>query len=303
MKEVGACLQNGRVPSSKCKNLSKNVEILVDVYWQGDKTVLPTLLRVPPLIWPGDFYSTALIADSETFLTNLSLLPEKNRQSIALNIAGSYFGVTLPRFDAIRSALKNVPQSSANYHLAQMCLLTLETENASLLINYFPPGTFSGSAQLNMHWFSRDLHLLGEKPLWPPASSNATVYRITVLPAFHGPQSAILNVSPNGTAQIRFHALLGPDSQQLSTDTRAITAQQVTGFTTKLNPAQFWQSPTELTRNGLGLDGADYIFECVRDGTYHVVVRWCPGATKQEPFADVAQQLFDLSGHAFKLGC
>jgi hypothetical protein len=304
MKEVGACLRRGRVPSRECKNIDKNAKELVDAYWQGDKSVLPLLLRVRFYVTLGDFYSAVLIADSDTFLTDLSLLPEKDQREIALNIAGGDWGVTPTRFDAIRSTLRNVPQSSPNYQLARLCLLTLKRENAALLINFFPPQTFSGpSGKLMAHWFSRDLHLLREEPLWPPASASTRIYRITILPAFFAPESATLTTLPDGRGRITFNTLVSKTNPQLSTDARSISSQQVADFTSTLNRAQFWQSPTEVQSRGMGIDGAEYIFEGVHDGEYHVVLRWCPGVRREKPFTDMANQLFRLSSHPLKVGC
>ena len=220
LKEIKACLHRNYVPSRECKNLNENVQTLVDVYWQGDTTVLPILLRFTYL---DDFYSTALIADPNNFLATVSQLPEPNQHVVALSVAGGTYGVTSTRFEAIRSTLLDVPHSSPNYQLARTCLLTLETQNASLLVDYFPPQTFTGRASdLRVHWFSRELYLLEEKPMWPPASADARIYRITVLPAFSAPVSVTVSVLPDGAGQTTFRTL---DSQgQQSTADDKLTA-------------------------------------------------------------------------------
>jgi hypothetical protein len=304
VKEVEACLSRGRVPSRECKNIDKNARILVEAYWHGDKTVLPLLLRVRIFTHLTDFYSAALLTDSETFLADLSLLPEKQQRTIALDISGRVFGLTSDRFEAIRSTLQSVPQASPNYQLAHMCLLTLESENASLLVNYFPPQIFAGrAAYLEVHAFSSGLYALQAKPMWPPASSSATIYRVTIFPAFLVPESVALTVLPDGSGQVSFHALASKTSLQLNSDARTITAQQVADFAAALDSAQFWQEPTERQYRDMGMDGAEYLFEGVQTGAYHVVLRWCPGARKETSFTDIAQKLFDLSDHPLKGGC
>jgi hypothetical protein len=296
LKGIEACLRRNEVSSKECKGLNKDVQTLVDVYRQGDKTVLPTLLRFTYLC---DFFGEALIGDPEGFLSAVSHLSEREQQAVEAGVAGGMFGVAQPRFEAIRMTLTGVPDSSPNYQLARTCLVTLEMENASLLVNYFPPQTFTGrSGDFEVHWFSRELYALQEKPLWLLTSENERIYRITVLPAFSTPESATLTVSPDGTGNVRFRAT---DSrrQHLDADTtRAISAQQVVDFTVILNRIQYWQLPTELPQ--MGLDGAEWILEGVQDGRYHIVLRWCPGKT---PFGEAGRGLFHLAGQKSRGVC
>jgi hypothetical protein len=170
-----------------CRGLRKNVQTLVDIYRQGDRTVLPVLLRLR-LTYLSDFYGEALVGDPDGFLSVASHLSEAEQHGVAIGIAGGMFGLQRPRFEAVRAVLTTVQDLSPNYTLARMCLVTLEAENASSLVNYFPPQTFTGrGGDFKTHWFSRELNGLEEKPLWPPASGNERVYRLTVLPAFSGP--------------------------------------------------------------------------------------------------------------------
>lgn len=55
------------------------------------------------------------------------------------------------------------------------------------------------------------------------------------------------------------------------------SSQQATDFANTLNRVQFWEQPTNATQAGYNLDGAEFVLEGVRDGRYHIVVRWCPG--------------------------
>lgn len=296
LQGIEACLRRNWVPSRECKNFNKDIETLAEVYRQGDKSVLPTLLQFAYLT---DFLGEALINDPDAFLTAVSQLPEQNQQKVATRLAGRMFGVTRARFDAIRATLMQVADSSPNYQLARLCLSTLETENASYLVNYFPPQTFTGRFQV--HWFSRELYALGEKPLWPPISDTDRAYRITVLPAFLPPESVALTVMPDGSGQIEFRTT---DSQRYRLDsrsTRSIDPQQVADFTAALNLIQFWQLPTECPQRGVAImGGTEWILEGVQDGKYQIVVRTCPGTM---PFGEAAQKLFDLSGHKSRGGC
>jgi hypothetical protein len=240
-----------------------------------------------------DFFGEALVGDPEGFLSAVSHLPEPDQHAVARGIAGGMLGLLRPRFEAVRATLTAVPDSSPNYQLARTCLLTLETNNASFLVNYFPPQTFTGRTDdFQTRWFSRELYALEEKPLWPPASGSERTYRITVLPAFTVPESATLTVLADGSGQIKFRATDGRHEHLSVESASTISSQQVADFTALLNRVQFWQMPTE-SRQG-GLDGAEWILEGVQDGSYHIVHRWCPGKT---PFGEAGRSLFDLAGH------
>jgi hypothetical protein len=251
-----------------CKNLNKNVAILVDIYRGGDKSVLPTLLRFTYLT---DFYDEALISDPETFLTTVSHLPEKDRMAVLEGIAGLDGLATRQRFEAVRTTLMRVPDSSPNHQLAQNSLLTFDARNASFLVNYFPPDTFTGpSGGFEARWFSRELYALQEKALWPPSSENERTYRVIVFPALTFPRSVTLTAMPDGTGQVRFREA-DASRYYLNVDTaHTITAQQTTGFTHSLDRIQFWQLPTNVQQHGL--DGAEFVLEGVQDGRYHVVI-------------------------------
>ena len=294
-KEIQACLRRNEVSSRLCKNLNKNVAILMDIYRGGDKSVLPTLLRFTYLT---EFYDEALISDPETFLTTVSHLPEKDRMAVQEGIAGWNGVATRQRFEAVRTTLMRVPDSSPNHQLAQNSLLTFDTRNASFLVNYFPPDTFAGpSGSFETRWFSRELYALQEKALWPPSSENERTYRVTVFPAFAFPTSVTLTVMPDGTGQVRFRET-DASRYHLNADTTfTITAQQATDFTNSLDHIQFWQLPTTVQQRGL--DGAEFVLEGVHDGRYHVVIRWCPGNT---PFGKTVRDLFHLADTKFS-GC
>jgi hypothetical protein len=296
LKGIQVCLKRNEVSSRACKNMNKDIETLMDVYRKGDKSVLPTLLRFTYL---SDFYDDALIADADGFLSTVMHLPEQNRLAVADGIAGGLGGLLRPRFDVVRATLMAVPDSSPNYQLAQTCVRTLETVNAALLVNYFPPQTFTGPAgDFQVRWYSRDLYALEEKPLWPVAGGNERIYRITVLAAFSGPETVILRVLADGSGQIKFRtADLSNPHPGISKES-TVNPERITEFTSKLDHLQFWQLPAEVPQRGY--DGAEWILEVVQDGKYHVVLRWCPGKT---PFGEVARDLFKLAGQKSKGSC
>ncbi|HEX3092059.1 MAG TPA: hypothetical protein VHW72_05510 [Candidatus Angelobacter sp.] len=303
VRKIDACLRRNEVSSRHCKKLNQNVQVLVDAYRGGDKSVLPVLLKFTYLT---EFYDEALLNDPDGFLAAVNQLPEKARKEVAIGVAGGYFRrLTEPRFAALRALLTGVPQSSPIKSVAQECLQQLETNNASLFLNYFPPQTFTGrTADFQTFWYSRDLYALGEQPLWSPVSSGVT-YRFTHLGTFTGPKSATLTVLPDGTGTVTIKALNPSRDKQEMDESRAVSAEQVSRFLSTLAKADYWNVPTELPARGL--DGAEWILEGRQSGQYHVVVRWCPGTGPRDPevlaFADAARLLLEFSGHKYKGGC
>ena len=292
LKEVAACLKRDAAPGRECKNINKNLQTLIDVYQQGDKSVLPTLLQ---FTYPRNFLGDSLVDDTEGFLSAVSNLPELNQRAVAFGMAGRPFGLERPRFEKIRATLISIPDSSPNYSLARTCLRALENVNAALIENYFPPQIFGDPTVQSL---SMNLHALEQRPLWTSVSDTEGTYRITKLPAFAGAQSVTLTVLADGSGQVRFRAT-DSDHQNLTVDTAStINAQEVSDFTSSFNQIEFWKQPAELTQKGY--DGADWILEAAQNGKYHVVLRWCPGKT---PFGAVGRSLFELAGHKMAGGC
>jgi hypothetical protein len=280
--------------------LNRDIETLIDVYQKGDKSVLSTLLKFTYLT---GFYGDAITSDPDGFLNAVSRLSYGEQRAVAVGIAGPNFGLPRARFDAVRATLMNVPDSSSNYELARTFLRAVEAENASFLVNYFPPQTFTGrAADFQVHWFSREFYILENEPLWPPAPGSGRNYRVTVLPAFVAPECITMTVMPDGTGQLQFRTM-DLRNHSLNVDkVHTVSPQQAAGFAATLNRIQFWQMPPELPPDPrhVVFDGTEWILEGVQNGSYHVIVRECPGKTS---FAETAGKLFDLSGRKSKGGC
>lgn len=295
-RRIEACLKRNEVSSRQCKNVNKNLQTLTEVYWQGDKTVLPLLLRFTYLT---NFFADALVSDPDGFLTAVSQLSEPERQNVASGIAGAVYGISQPRFEAVRTTLMRVSASSPHYEVARLCLSSLEVENAYLLVHYFPPRESGGPSANFVPWFSRDLYALKEKPLWPPSPESDQTYRVTVFPAFTVPRSVTLTLMPDGTGEVRFRTTDRARYHLTTNTTLTISSQQVTDFANTLNRAQFWEQPTNATQAGYNFDGAEFILEGVRDGRYHIVVRWCPG---KSAFGEAVRGLLGFGDPTFG-GC
>jgi hypothetical protein len=267
--------------------------------------VLPTLLHFTYLT---DFYDEALLSDPEGFLAAVKGLPEKEQRQVADGIAGGPFRpVAKVRFEALRALLTGIPESSPTSHVAQVCLKSLETNNASLFLSYFPPQTFTTrAANFQIFWYSRDLYSMGEKPLWPPSSSPLqTTFRFTHLGAFTGPKVVTLAVLPDAASSVRIKAMNVSHDALETDDSVPVTPEKIARFSTALAKADFWNmQPDEPSR---GLDGAEWILEGVQDGKYHIVARWCPATESDSPqalaFADAARLLFEFAGQKYRDDC
>lgn len=298
VEKVNACLKRNEVASRECRKLNKNVDTLVQVYKNGDKTVLPLLFKFTYL---GDFFDYALLSDPNGFLSEMKLLPERERQTVAVSIAGGLVRkLTKAQFEELRDLLKSIPVDDPNAEIAQQSLEALETNNASLFLNYFPAGAFSSRAgEFQVRWYSRELYSLGEKPLIPVSNNDDVTYRFTYIGAFTGPKCLRLSLSPDGSATLRVSTLRGDAGKPIS-DTKVVPAEEVAKFLNKLQEAQFWQMPEEGSSRGF--DGAEWILEGVQKDEYHIAVRWCPGsypkheAAQDRVFAEAARVLLKLAG-------
>ena len=56
--------------------------------------------------------------------------------------------------------------------------------------------------------------------------------------------------------------------------TRTLTSEQTSWFLGKIEAHNFWKLPS--IQEDRGVDGAQWIIEGVRNGTYHIVDRWSP---------------------------
>lgn len=303
---IKTCIHRNEVSSRECKHLNQDVQTLVEVYRGGDKSVLPTLLRFTYLT---DFYDEALLSDPDGFLSAMAQLPAKDQQAVAAGLAGGEMFRLIhqvDRFKAIRELLTRVPDGSPTKGVAEVSLRIVESTNASLFVDYFPPKTFTSRAvDFQVAWYSRDMYRLGETPLWPPTPGNEKTYRLTYLGAFTGPKAVTLRVLPDGSAEVKMTVIDDSHDRVKSEQTSIVPRDQVFDFLKRLDRARLGEMATESPDRGL--DGAEWIMESVQDGRYHVAVRWCPNLydknSEDAAFADAARFLFELAGHKHNGSC
>jgi hypothetical protein len=139
---------------------------------------------------------------------------------------------------------------------------------------------------------------MDERPLWPPTSANFTAYRFTLIPAFRGPTSVMLEILPDKTGKLTLKKQDWKNRSLQVEKSLAVTQENVEKFLNELNRADYWRMPAESPNRGL--DGAEWILEGIYNGEYHLVDRWCPDIkpqpSQEKAFAEAARRLFELAG-------
>jgi hypothetical protein len=180
------------------------------------------------------------------------------------------------------------------FSVAVTAFLLFGSANASQTA-YFPPGTLDGTEQASHfkeEWYSGQLRALKEPSLWELSKTQKTqTYRFLWLRSFHHPISVRLDIRQDGTGLLTTKATSGQGGYKpgalVMNKTRALTKEQTTWALDRINEIGFWGLPTyekpkeSVGANGektveIGVDGAQWIFEGVKDGQYQVTDRWSP---------------------------
>jgi hypothetical protein len=252
---IESCLRRWDSSNRACSDPNANIGVLIGAYKNGDKSVLPEILKFSYLT---NFFGDALLSDPNSFLSTVNTLPSGRQNAIATGLAGEQFR-TLPkeRFLAIRAVLEGVPSDSPNRSLADACIGALDEHNVSLFVDYFPPDAFTGrAAGFITDRYSRALYGFGEKPLWRDSPSAEETWRFTYLGAWGGSRTVSLSVHTNGAGAVCLKWRDPGESGNLrTTGPIEVSADQVNRFLEAVREAEFWTAPTQIPSDGL--DGAD----------------------------------------------
>ena len=162
-------------------------------------------------------------------------------------------------------------------------------------VDYFPPGTLDDTPESSLskeQWYSKHLKALKEPSLWELSKTQKSeTYRFLWLRTFHHPISVRLDVNPNGTSMLTTKTTSGQGGYEPGTlvvnKKRALTKEQTDWFLDRIAELGFWGLPAfEKPHEGIGpngektveigLDGAQWILEGIKDGKYQVTDRWSP---------------------------
>ena len=178
-------------------------------------------------------------------------------------------------------------------HLVCLCLLVVCGHVVGQ--QYFPDRTFDERDRVEdsvVSWYSNELKTLKEDSLWQLSkeSPKQQVYRFLWLRTFHHPVVVRLAVQPDGSGLLTTKVTSGKggyDPGKLIVNrTKKISKDVVDAFVAHVEEEQYWSLPTRETHdpNVVNLDGAQWVLEGVRNGTYKVVDRWSP---KDGPIRDL----------------
>jgi len=175
--------------------------------------------------------------------------------------------------------------------------LSLET---STLRNdsFFPPKVLAQDQpgnQFRTNWYSKHLRAMKEEPLYSADDASRESYRFLWLRTFHHPVA--VRIWKCGS--VRFISVKeldgagGYEPGKLKLERkRELTSDEWHEFLRRLADACYWQLPTR--EDDFGFDGAQWIFEGVREGRYHVVDRWTPQSGGYRELCLYALQLSGL---------
>ena len=144
---------------------------------------------------------------------------------------------------------------------------------------FFPVNAFDGARPdldaFEREWYSQHLAAMREPSLSCEAAGASETYRFLWLISFHRSISVRL-VLKGDRGRIEFTELTGsggyePGHVRRHTE-RRLSRDEASRFAKALNDADFWQLSTSIRDHGL--DGAQWIVEGRRGGTYHVVDRF-----------------------------
>lgn len=148
---------------------------------------------------------------------------------------------------------------------------------------YFPVSERGGKATISRfeeEWYSMHLRLMEELSLYSKRGDKSEdVYRFTLLPTWGDPRCAVVTKNEDKVS-IRFVRLDGDggyDPGKLIEKTeRELKPEEIKKFLTLFAALDFARQTTEDPV--MGLDGSQWILECLIGGEYHIVVRWTADA-------------------------
>lgn len=164
-------------------------------------------------------------------------------------------------------------------------------------LRYFPAGIFSGDDSQNdfrTDWYSEHLTAMNEPSLLFPDDSQQESYRFLWLRSFHHPVAVrIWSSGQNQYVSVKeLNGAGGYEPGKLINDgVYPVPKERWAECKRLLEEIGYWELPI-VEDDLVGVDGAQWILEGMRDGRYHLVNRWTP---ESESYRELCLYLLKLS--------
>ena len=161
--------------------------------------------------------------------------------------------------------------------------------------SYFPRDAFSYDSKLTEgfgHWYARELQQQDE-PILVNEGGNLS-YRFLWLRSFH-PTIAIRVSLDDGKKMLFVKRLSNRNDKParlMVSQARSLKPEEWATFVQRLNESCFWEMPAS-SDEPLSEDGAQWVFEGVREGFYHVTHRQSPNSSS---YRELCLYMLQLSG-------
>jgi hypothetical protein len=171
--------------------------------------------------------------------------------------------------------------------LGMMALGLAQSARGAKETIYFPEEVLREEPILR-NWYSIVLTKLEEPPLVSQnGNASSESYRFLWLRTFNYPISVRINVKADGTAVVTTKLADGSAGfpytikRTIENSSRSLTREQMNDLRSELEGVGFWSLPS-VARDQTGTDGADWVFEAVKESKYKFVTRWSPCLAKSE---------------------
>jgi len=175
---------------------------------------------------------------------------------------------------------------------------------------FFPASDRSGDTTISHFenaWYSEHLETMEEESLYSKREEEKLeIYRFTLLPTWGDPRSVTIELEKEANlATIQYSRLDGDGGYDpgklVEKETRDLSGREFKDFIKLFEEIGFSNQTTNDPI--LGLDGSQWILERLKNGEYHIVVRWTADAYDPEKrgtraFVDLCNWMLDNAPRA-----
>jgi hypothetical protein len=249
------------------------VLILSGIGLADARNVLTAVIRDPQ----GLYVSKANVYVRPSFGSNRTIVPCETDPSGSCS-----FDLNPGTYDVFVSAAGFIPSArQVEIISAQTTRLDFKLDIAEHQIAIFDPADSNWS-----EFYAKHLHAMKEP--WPLKIERLDVtesYRFLYLRSFDPPIAIRINLLKDGSGELLTKITRNKDSYEpgilVTNTTHKLTKKDSEWFLLMVEEEEFWTTPRFPTpSSAIGVDGAQWVFEGVKNGNHHIVERWSPQAGK-----------------------